>query len=312
MRCPFVATLILFVCSFSVVAAVPAAAPTSGPSTPAKSNPSSSQSLTRAALIRKLDAQFKEIDTDGDGTLSQAELAAAEAARIKARIAQARAQLEAEFSRLDTNKDGQLTTAEFMAAAPQPPTTSPDVSAAFARLDRNNHGKVTASEFSAAAAARFDRMDTKHAGVLNIAVGAGAPKSVTRADFLKQAAIDFATIDTAHRGFITKADLAAAELRARQQRVGQVRARMQAEFNKLDTKHEGKLSLNEFMAAAPKAPATPPNGADLLARLDKKHDGKVTLDEFRAPTLQQFDRLDKNHDGVLTPDEMRGASVPQR
>ena len=306
MRWLFVATLLY---PFSVVAAVPA--PTNKPNTPVKSGPNSSQSLTRAALISRLDAQFRAIDTDGDGTLSQAELAAAEQTRIKASIARARARLEAEFAKLDTNKDGQLTMAEFMAAAPEPPTIAPDVSAAFARLDANNRGKVTASEFTASAAARFDQMDAKHAGVLNIAVGAGVPRSITRADFLKQAAIDFATIDAAHRGFITKADLAAAELKVRQQRVAAARARMQAEFNKLDTKHEGKLSLGEFMAAAPQAPATAPNGADWLARLDKKHDGKITLDEFRAPALQQFDRLDKNHDGVLTPDEMRGANVPQ-
>ena len=70
-------------------------------------------------MIKNLDASFKTIDTNGDGALSQAELAAAESKGLQRQVASRRARVEAEFTKLDTNKDGALSKAEFMAAAPQ-------------------------------------------------------------------------------------------------------------------------------------------------------------------------------------------------
>src|SRR5579864_1832981 len=92
---------------------------------------------TRAELLKNLEARFKAIDTNGDGVITQAEFAAAEAKVLQSRLAEARSRMETEFQKLDTNKDGQLSKAEFMAAAPQVPTTPPDVTAAFERLDTN-------------------------------------------------------------------------------------------------------------------------------------------------------------------------------
>lgn len=267
-------------------------------------------SLTRAQVLKNVDAQFKAIDTNGDGVLSQAELAAAEAKGLQNRLAMARSRMEAEFAKLDTNHDGQLSKVEFLVAAPQPPTSAPDVSAAFARLDTNKDGKVTVTEFSAAAAARFDQLDAKHAGVLNVTVPAGSPaKTISRADFVKRAAEEFGAIDSGHHGFVTKTDFAAAELKARQQSVAAARSRFEGEFAKLDTNRDNQLSLSEFMVAAPKAPTTAPNGADVMPKLDANHDGKVSLDEYRAPILARFDRLDANHDGVISPAERQAAQA---
>lgn len=268
---------------------------------------------TRAELLKNLEARFKAIDTNGDGVITQAEFAAAEAKVLQSRLAEARSRMETEFAKLDTNHDGQLSKAEFMAAAPQLPTTPPDVTAPFARLDTNKDGKVTVTEFTAAAAARFDRLDAKHAGVLNVNVPAGSPpQTITRADFIKRAAAEFEAIDTAHHGFVTKADFAAAELRARQQAVAATRSRMEARFGELDTNKDGQLSLSEFMVAAPKLPAPLPNGAGLMAQFDKKHDGKVTLDEYRAPFLASFDRVDTNHDGVISEAERQAAQAARK
>jgi Ca2+-binding EF-hand superfamily protein len=87
---------------------------------------------------------------------------------------------------------------------------------------------------------------------------------------------------------------------------------MEGEFAKLDTNHDGQLSLAEFMAAAPKMPATLPSGAEMMAQLDKKHDGKVNLDEYRAPFLERFDKLDTNHDGIISATERQAAQAAKK
>jgi len=86
-------------------------------------------------------------------------------------------------------------------------------------------------------------------------------------------------------------------------------ARMDAEFTKLDTNHDGQLSKAEFMVAAPQAPTTAPTGADALAQLDKNHDGKVTVEEFSASRLALFDKLDTNHDGTISATEREAAQA---
>jgi Ca2+-binding EF-hand superfamily protein len=302
--------------TLAATAATPAfatAAPTAAPSASAKPAPAAQQPLSRVQVAKNIDAQFKAIDTNGDGVLSSAELAAAEAKGLQNRAAAARAQMETRFTQLDTNHDGQLSKAEFMAAAPQPPTTAPDVSAAFANLDTNRDGKVTLADFSSQAGARFDKLDTKHAGVLNVPVPAGSPaKTITRADFVKQAANEFAAIDVAHKGFITNADLAAAVLKSRQQRVAQLRSNLDAEFTKLNTSHSGQLSKAEFMAAAPQAPTTPPDPAKVIAQLDANKDGKVSLDEYRSPILAQFDKIDTNRDGTISAAESAARAKPAK
>ncbi|MFL6688854.1 MAG: hypothetical protein ACJ8IR_01515 [Alphaproteobacteria bacterium] len=39
-------------------------------------------------------------------------------------------------------------------------------------------------------------------------------------------------------------------------------------------------------------------------RLDSNHDGKLTLQEFSASQAKTFARMDKNGDGVITRDEL--------
>ena len=69
------------------------------------------------------------------------------------------------------------------------------------------------------------------------------------------------------------------------------------------------MSKAEFMAAAPQASASQPNGAAIVAQLDKNKDGKVTADEYRAPVLVRFDALDTNHDGTLSAAERQAAAA---
>jgi Ca2+-binding EF-hand superfamily protein len=306
----------LLIVSFAVAVAASATAAPRAATVPNKSSPSApatavqkantQQPVTRAQLIKNLDAQFKALDTNGDGVLSQSELAAAEAKSQQQRLAQIRAQMDAEFNRLDKDHGGTLTKAEFMAAAPQSPTTAPDVSADLGQFDKNKDGKVTFDEYQSVMLARFDAMDKQHKGSITDAGGS----TVTRADFASKLTAMFKQIDVGGHGYFTKAELQAAEIKIRQQRIAAARARMEAEFNRLDTDHDGTLSKAEFMASAPQPPKTPPNGADLMARLDKNHDGKITLDEYRAPVLERFDGLDTNHDGVLEPAEIQRSAKP--
>jgi capsule polysaccharide export protein KpsE/RkpR len=134
----------------------------------------------RAALQKNLDANFKAIDTNGDGVLSQAELAAAELKGQQARVTQIRSNMETEFNKLDTDHNGQLSKAEFMAAAPQMPTTAPTGADVIAQLDTNHDGKVSAAEFSAPQLARFDKIDTNRDGTISAAERAALAKPATK------------------------------------------------------------------------------------------------------------------------------------
>jgi Ca2+-binding EF-hand superfamily protein len=144
--------------------ATAAAAPAAAPAPAAKP---AAQPQNRATLAKNLDANFKAIDTNGDGSLNAAELTAAEGKVQQQRIAALRARFEADFTKLDTNKDGVLSKAEFMVAAPQTSASPPNGAAIVAQLDKNKDGKVTADEYRGPVLGRFDQVDTNHDGVLS-------------------------------------------------------------------------------------------------------------------------------------------------
>ncbi|HET8749412.1 MAG TPA: EF-hand domain-containing protein, partial [Sphingomicrobium sp.] len=134
--------------------AIAAAAP------PAASNAKAApQTLTKATLVSNLDAMFKEVDTNHDGSVNQAEIAAAEAKEVQQHVAALRARVDAEFTKLDTNKDGQLSKAEFVAMTPPAPQ-APNGAQALAKLDKNKDGKLSADEFKSPHITAFDKLDT--------------------------------------------------------------------------------------------------------------------------------------------------------
>ena len=118
-------------------------------------------------LLKGLDANFKAIDTNGDGSLSAAEVGVAEGKVQQQRIAALRARVEGEFTKLDTNKDGVLSKAEFLAAAPHASSATPHGAAMVTQLDKNKDGKVTADEYRGPVLTRFDAIDTNHDGVIS-------------------------------------------------------------------------------------------------------------------------------------------------
>ena len=82
---------------------------------------------------------------------------------------------------------------------------------------------------------------------------------------------------------------------------------LQDAFKRLDTNHDGKLTLEEFMATAP-AVRTAETSDQILRRLDANHDGKMSAEEWRSPELAKFNKVDANHDGIVTPAEIQAAN----
>lgn len=167
-------------CLAAVTAALSASAAIGAAPTPAKPAAQQQQAPTRASLLKGTDSNFKSIDTNGDGTLSAAELAAAEGRVQQQRLAQLRQRFETNFTRLDTNKDGQLSRAEFIAAAPTTPATAPDGAKIVAQLDKNKDGKISADEYRAPILSRFDALDTNRDGVLSPAERQAAAAAAPR------------------------------------------------------------------------------------------------------------------------------------
>jgi Ca2+-binding EF-hand superfamily protein len=52
-------------------------------------------------------------------------------------------------------------------------------------------------------------------------------------------------------------------------------------FNKLDSNHDGTLTLDEFKAGR-LGQRDPAKAEEVFNRMDKKHNGKVTLDEYTS------------------------------
>lgn len=164
-------TSVFTIAALTLVAALPGAAPvvaqTAAQRPAAQAGQGAQQQPTRANLVRSLDANFKTVDTNGDGTLSSPELAAAEGKVQQRRIAALRTRYEGEFTKLDTNKDGQLSKTEFMVAAPNASSATPNGAAIVAKLDSNKDGKVTPDEYRAPVLVNFDKADTNKDGVLS-------------------------------------------------------------------------------------------------------------------------------------------------
>lgn len=292
----------VMVLAASPVMGAPAAS-VRGRSAPTSSSGRTVGPVTRGALVRTLDEQFRAADKNGDGLLSKEELAAAELKKVRQQATEVRATLAAQFSRLDTNHDEQLSKEEFMLAAPEAPALAPDVSADFAQFDRNKDGKTTFAEYESVMLERFDTLDRKHQGRL---VQAGG-RTLTRGDFLKNIQSTFNRIDRGHDGAFTKDEMRDFKLRLERESASAARSAIESEFAKLDVNRNGRLSRTEFMAAAPAMRANLPDGSSLFAEFDKNRDGRISLKEFLAPFLVNFDAIDRNHDQMLSSTELESA-----
>jgi Ca2+-binding EF-hand superfamily protein len=78
------------------------------------------------------------------------------------------------------------------------------------------------------------------------------------------------------------------------------------QFKSIDTKNKGSIDAAD-LASSPQAMERIDHRAEaMVRRLDTAGNGYVTQDEFVAAAQKRFTRLDKNGDGKLTPDELTG------
>mmetsp|Transcript_67117 Transcript_67117/g.111602 ORF Transcript_67117/g.111602 Transcript_67117/m.111602 type:complete len:655 (+) Transcript_67117:98-2062(+) len=100
--------------------------------------------LTPAAKLEELRSQFRELDTDGSGTLSCREFVAAMCSTAGVSVAQ----LELLFDAMDTNGSGEVEYSEFIGAAlgSRMALTKPSLISVFSVLDRDGDGYVTCEE----------------------------------------------------------------------------------------------------------------------------------------------------------------------
>lgn len=213
--------------------------------------------------------RFREMDQDGDGTISRAEW---------------RGSLQS-FRVHDWNRDGVLSGAELneavREAANSPedfdsPVVFNDWSAArFNNLDRNRDGRLTRAEWIYDLET-FRRVDRNKDGIVARAEFLGGDFDDDRGD-----RFDFLDADGNNR--VTRQEWHAS----------------QEAFTWLDTNRDGVLSRLEVEGEGAD------QQGDVFARLDTNRNNRVNPDEWQW-SRASFDKLDVNRDGVLTRAEMAG------
>jgi Ca2+-binding EF-hand superfamily protein len=126
------------------------------------------QPVSRITFVHGLDENFKKVDANGDGAITQSEIQAAQARSEQAVDAMLAKRRTDTFAKLDTNKDGVLSPAEFNAAMPIGNRPRADSAQALAKLDTNKDKKVSPAEFRAPPLANFDKMDLNHDGTISV------------------------------------------------------------------------------------------------------------------------------------------------
>ena len=164
----------VIVATLAAIGVAPVANAQAAPSTTAQARPATAPAaraprpVSRTDLIRNLDANYKRLDANGDGSVTQPEILAAQGhaeQSVEAMLVKRRADT---FARFDTNKDGQLCAAEFNAASPIPQRPKSDPAKALAQLDSNKDQKVSAAEFRGPPLANFDKLDLNRDGTISL------------------------------------------------------------------------------------------------------------------------------------------------
>lgn len=157
------------------------------------------------------------------------------------------------------------------------------------RPGADGNGTISRQAWLNAAGARFDRLDANKDGVLTpdeLARGKrGGPRGQRQ----------FSRMDTNGDGQISPGEFSAALPNAPADL-----------FTKLDTNKDGQLSPDELRGLRRQMATV--MRQKMIERLDTDHNGSLSLAELQAAypkmTAEQFNRLDRNGDGQLTADEL--------
>ena len=128
------------------------------------------------------------------------------------------------------------------------------------------------------------------------------PETMTRESLAAQLESEFKALAATHGGELTKTEIQPAMTRRASEAQAQITARAKEVFNKIDTNHNGSISLTEFQAQQ-KLSVDPAKVDARVAQLDTNHDGTISAEEYRNATLSEFDKADINHDGVVSAAE---------
>lgn len=137
--------------------------------------------------------------------------------------------------------------------------------------------------------------------------GGRAERPVTRAELVRDLDLKYKALDINNDGDVTQAEIRAAQARAEQAVDAQLAKRRAADFARLDTDRDGRLTSAEYSAGTPIAPRRKADPDAVVLRMDIDKNRAVSAAEFRAPSLATFDKLDVNGDGIAAIDEQRKA-----
>ncbi len=127
------------------------------------------QSITRAQVSAKLDADYANLDADHDKKVTRAEVERRITTENNAELAALTRQRDESFRKLDANNNGTITRAEFDAVAVLPKVPVPNATPVLTRFDTNKDGSITVAEYRGPTLASFDSVDTNKDGTVSAA-----------------------------------------------------------------------------------------------------------------------------------------------
>ena len=121
--------------------------------------------IPRAQYLQTVDGHFSGADTNHDGLLTKAEVAAQQQRDLDKAKAGLNQKFTVEFNRLDTNRDGKLSVQEFLAGIPAL-KLGEGADQMIARLDTNHDGRLSFEEWAVRTLTKFSGADANHDGAL--------------------------------------------------------------------------------------------------------------------------------------------------
>ena len=120
------------------------------------------QTLTRAAFVAQMDAEFRALDRDNSNVILPEEI---EALQREGARNEALRQNAAVFASLDRDGNGMLDPAEFAALA-NPDAIAVSAQPLMSLFDTDGDGAITLVEYRIVTQGNFDRTDTDRDGVI--------------------------------------------------------------------------------------------------------------------------------------------------